>query len=57
VIRNSRCVLAFRDWNAKLDVLSGGASGNNTAGNVMGVYDIARHEIVFFGFTNCGSDS
>lgn len=43
--------------NKKLDVLSGSASGNNTAGEVMGVYDIARNEILFFGYTNCGSDN
>lgn len=42
--------------NKKLDVLSGGASGNNTVGEVMGIYDLAHNEIVFFGFTNCGSD-
>jgi hypothetical protein len=39
-----------------LDVMSGGASGNNTAGEVMGVYDVTHNEILFFGFTNCGSD-
>ena len=39
-----------------LDVVAGYASGNNTAGEVMGVYDVAHNEILFFGFTNCGSD-
>ena len=48
--------LTYVFGNAKLDVLSGGASGNNTAGEVMGVYDEAHNEIFFFGFTNCGSD-
>lgn len=43
--------------NKQLDVESGRASGNNTAGEVMGVYDIAHNEVLFFGFTNCGSDS
>ena len=42
--------------NPKMDVLSGGASGNNTIGEVMGVYDTENHEVLFFGFTNCGSD-
>ena len=42
--------------DSKLDVLSGGASGNNTGGEVMGVYDITHNEVFFFGFTNCGSD-
>jgi hypothetical protein len=42
--------------NKKLDVLSGGASGNNTGGEVMGIYDITHNEILFFGYTNCGSD-
>lgn len=42
--------------NKNLDVLSGNASGNNTMGEVMGVYDVAHDEILYFGFTNCGSD-
>jgi hypothetical protein len=55
-------VTAFSDalknvlGNRKLDVLSGSASGNNTAGEIMGVYDTAHDEIFYFGFTNCGSD-
>jgi hypothetical protein len=40
----------------KLDILSGGASGNNTIGNVMGAYDVANNQILYFGFSNCGSD-
>ena len=48
--------LSFVFKNPKLDVMSGGATGNNTGGEVMGVYDIAHNEILFFGFTNCGSD-
>ena len=42
--------------NPKLDILSGSASGNNTAGAVLGIYDTVHNEILFFGFTNCGSD-
>ena len=42
--------------DTKLDVMSGGASGNNTGGEVMGVYDITHNEIFYFGYTNCGSD-
>lgn len=42
--------------NDKLDVMSGGASGNSTAGEVMGIYDKGHNEVFFFGFTNCGSD-
>jgi hypothetical protein len=42
---------------SRLDVMSGSASGNNTGGNVMGVYDVAHDEILYFGFTNCGSDN
>lgn len=42
--------------NKKLDVLSGGASGNNTGGEMMGIYDLTHNEILFFGYTNCGSD-
>jgi hypothetical protein len=55
-VKSLSTALSFVYKNPKLDVLSGGASGNNTGGNVMGVYDIAHHEILFFGFTNCGSD-
>jgi hypothetical protein len=40
-----------------LDVMSGTASGNNTFGNVLGVYDKKNNEITFFGFSNCGSDN
>jgi hypothetical protein len=39
-----------------LDLMSGSASGNNTFGNVLGVYDKKNNEILFFGFSNCGSD-
>lgn len=48
--------LKFVVENPKLDVLSGSASGNNTMGEIIGVYDTAHNEILFFGFTNCGSD-
>jgi hypothetical protein len=41
----------------KMDVMSGGASGNNTAGEIMGIYDVTHNEILFFGYTNCGSDN
>jgi hypothetical protein len=41
---------------SSLDVLSGSASGNNTMGEIMGVYDTTHNEVFFFGFTNCGSD-
>jgi hypothetical protein len=40
-----------------LDLMSGSASGNNTEGNVLGVYDKKNNEILFFGFSNCGSDN
>jgi hypothetical protein len=42
--------------DSQLDVMSGSASGNNTAGDVLGVYDITHNEVLFYGFTNCGSD-
>lgn len=42
--------------NKSLDTLSGSASGNNTMGEIMGVYDEKHHEVLYFGFTNCGSD-
>lgn len=39
-----------------LELWSGGASGNNTFGEVAAVYDKAHEELVIFGITNCGSD-
>ena len=42
--------------DSHLDVMSGSASGNNTMGEIMGVYDKTHNEVLFFGFTNCGSD-
>lgn len=42
--------------SAKLDVMSGAASGNNTVGEIMGVYDVGHDEVFYFGFTNCGKD-
>lgn len=39
-----------------LEVYSGSASGNNTMGEVMGVYDTKNDEVTYLGFTNCGSD-
>ena len=42
--------------DSHLDVMSGSASGNNTMGEIMGVYDTTHNEVLFFGFTNCGSD-
>ena len=40
-----------------LDVWAGSASGNNTMGYTMGVYDMKNNEVLFFGDTNCGSDN
>ena len=51
---SSALTQVFND--SKLDVMSGSASGNNTGGEVMGIYDITHNEVFFFGFTNCGSD-
>jgi hypothetical protein len=39
-----------------LEVYNGEASGNNTVGSVMGIYDIKNQEILVFASTNCGSD-
>ena len=40
-----------------VEVYSGSAGGNNTGGEVMGLYDIRNDQVLFFGFTNCGSDN
>jgi len=53
---------AYEDALAKvaadpdLDILSGSASGNNTSGTVLGVYDVKNNEILETTSTNCGSD-
>lgn len=40
----------------KIEIYSGSASGNNTVGTVVGVYDLANNEILVIANTNCGSD-
>ena len=42
---------------ADVELFSGYASGNNTAGNVLGLYDLKNNEIAVFANTNCGSDN
>jgi len=39
-----------------VEVYSGSASGNNTAGTVVGLYDTKTNEVAVFANTNCGSD-
>jgi hypothetical protein len=39
-----------------VELYSGSASGNNTAGTVLGLYDIKNNEIAVFASTNCGKD-
>lgn len=39
-----------------VEVYSGSASGNNTVGTVLGIYDTKTNEIAVFANTNCGSD-
>lgn len=39
-----------------VEVYSGSASGNNTAGDVLGIFDVKNNEIAIFANTNCGSD-
>lgn len=40
-----------------VELYSGAASGNNTAGSVLGFYDLDNNEIAVFANTNCGSDN
>jgi hypothetical protein len=42
---------------ADVELYSGSASGNNTAGTVLAFYDITNNEIGLFSNTNCGSDN
>jgi hypothetical protein len=42
---------------AGVEVYSGSASGNNTAGTVLGFFDVNTNEIAVFSSTNCGSDN
>jgi hypothetical protein len=39
-----------------IEVYSGTAGGNNTAGTVLGFYDTTNNELAVFANTNCGSD-
>lgn len=39
-----------------VELYSGAASGNNTAGSVLGFYDLDNNEVAVFAATNCGSD-
>lgn len=41
---------------AGVEVYSGSASGNNTMGTVLGIYDTKTNEVAVFASTNCGSD-
>jgi len=40
----------------EVEIYSGSASGNNTAGEVLGIYDVKNNEIAIFSNTNCGRD-
>jgi hypothetical protein len=40
-----------------VDIYSGNASGNNTMGTVLGIYDLDHDEVLGSAFTNCGSDN
>ncbi|MBY0415164.1 MAG: hypothetical protein K2Q18_13415 [Bdellovibrionales bacterium] len=40
-----------------VEVYSGAASGNNTAGSVLGFFDVKNNELAVFASTNCGSDN
>lgn len=50
---------AIKTANAEpgVELYSGDASGNNTAGTVLGFYDTKTNEIAVFASTNCGSDN
>lgn len=39
-----------------VEVYAGHGSGNNTTGDLVGLYDVAHDQIVFFGFSNFGSE-
>ena len=40
-----------------VELYSGSASGNNTYGQIIGVYDTKTNELAVFANTNCGSDN
>jgi hypothetical protein len=42
--------------SSDLEIYNGEASGNNTVGAVIGIYDVKNQEILVFSSTNCGSD-
>ena len=39
-----------------VEIYSGSASGNNTSGTVLGIFDTKNNEIAVFSNSNCGSD-
>lgn len=40
-----------------VELYSGSASGNNTYGQIIGIYDTKTNELAVFANTNCGSDN
>lgn len=43
--------------NPNVEIFEGDASGNNTVGTVLGIYDLEHDEVLVIANTNCGSDS
>jgi hypothetical protein len=52
VVRN----VSIFNAEAGVEVYSGSASGNNTMGTVLGIYDTKTNEVAVFASTNCGRD-
>ena len=50
-------IVSIINKQADVELYSGSASGNNTAGTVLGFYDLKNNEIGVFANTNCGSDN
>ncbi|MBC7428723.1 MAG: hypothetical protein H7336_08945 [Bacteriovorax sp.] len=48
--------LTIANKQVGVEIYSGSASGNNTDGTVLGIYDVKNNEIAAFASTNCGSD-
>ena len=48
--------LSAANQQSGIEVYSGSASGNNTSGTVLGIFDTKNNEIAVFSNSNCGSD-
>lgn len=39
-----------------LEIYAGSVIGKDVSGQVLGIYDLRNHEVIYLGFSHCGSD-